>query len=128
MGCDAYSYAIRDVGGEKVHISRPKPYANKGFRTGDIVGCLISLPRRPSLEDKPVSDPARIKRQRRAFNYKSQAYFESAEYTPSKEMDALIDRDGKLAAAAKVESQAQEINGGDMPKKQMGATDRKSVV
>ncbi|KIS01066.1 compass component bre2 [Cryptococcus deuterogattii 2001/935-1] len=121
VGCDAYSYAIRDVGGEKVHISRPKPYANKGFKTGDVVGCLITLPPRPSVEDKPPSDPARIKRQRRAFNYKNQAYFESAEYTPSKEMDALIDRDGKLAAAAKAESQAQEANGGDMPKKQMGA-------
>ncbi|WVQ77153.1 hypothetical protein IAR50_006836 [Cryptococcus sp. DSM 104548] len=100
VGCDAYSYGIRDATGEKVHLSRPKPYAGKGFKTGDIVGCLIKLPPRPTLEGKPAYHPAHVKRQRRAFNYKSQAYFESAEYIPCKEMEALIDREGKLAAAA----------------------------
>ncbi|TYJ55711.1 hypothetical protein B9479_003618 [Cryptococcus floricola] len=100
VGCDAYSYGIRDATGEKVHLSRPKTYARKGFRSGDVVGCLIKLPPRPSLEGKPTYHPAHVKRQRRAFNYKSQAYFESAEYAPCREMEALVDRDGKLAAAA----------------------------
>ncbi|WVO16419.1 hypothetical protein L204_104094 [Cryptococcus depauperatus] len=104
VGCDAYSYAIRDVNGEKVHLSRPKSYAGMPFKTGDVVGCLISLPPRPSPDNFPKNHPARIKRQRRPFNYKGQAYFESAEYSSCKEMDVLIDRDGKLAAELATQS------------------------
>ena len=47
VGADAYSYGIRDVDGSKVHISRPKPYA-QGFGTGDVVGCMITLPPYPN--------------------------------------------------------------------------------
>ncbi|KAK6910419.1 hypothetical protein I203_104451 [Kwoniella mangroviensis CBS 8507] len=105
VGSDAYSYAIRDVNGEKVHISRPRPYAGKSFQTGDIIGCLITLPKRPP-PPSGKNDPAKIKRLRRQFVYKNQSYFESNEYIPSKEMDSLIDREGKLSAEKK-----QELNG-----------------
>ncbi|OCF31049.1 hypothetical protein I316_07320 [Kwoniella heveanensis BCC8398] len=100
VGADGYSYAIRDVGGEKVTLSRPKAYANREFTTGDVIGCLINLPPRRDPVDEPKNDPKYIKRQRRHFNYKGQSYFESSEYMPSKEMDAMVDREGKLAAAA----------------------------
>lgn len=121
-GLDAYSYGIRDATGEKVTLSRPKAYAELGgkggFGTGDVVGCLISLPDR-SVEDedqsmgrregKPLSnrdpvrkssakdefDPSWIKRKRIPIRYKGQLYFESMEYTVPKEMEALVARDGR---------------------------------
>jgi COMPASS component BRE2 len=90
VGFDAYSYGIRDVTGEKVTISRPKPYG-RSFSTGDVVGCLISLPNRPELDD----DAHGVQRVRKPFRYKGQLYHEMTEYTASREMDALIDREGK---------------------------------
>ncbi|WWC70513.1 uncharacterized protein I206_104464 [Kwoniella pini CBS 10737] len=110
VGSDAYSYGIRDVNGEKITISRPKAYSSKPFQTGDIVGCLIHLPSRPATDNLPRSDPGRIKRTRRQFIYKNQSYFESAEYMPSKEMDSLIDREGKAIAEKKAaEKKAAEL-------------------
>ena len=72
VGTDGYGYAIRDVGGEKVHISRPKPYG-RSFKSGDVIGCLISLPQRQI-------DPETIKRKRTAIRYKGALYFEMDEY------------------------------------------------
>lgn len=93
IGMDGYSYGIRDVSGEKLHLSRPKPYA-KAFGTGDTIGCLITLPKRPEGE------MAKIKRKRVPIRYKGQLYFEMDEYGVQKEMEALVDREGKGAAAA----------------------------
>ncbi|WRT66057.1 uncharacterized protein IL334_003009 [Kwoniella shivajii] len=109
VGADGYSYAIRDVGGDKVTLARPKPYG-ESFQSGDVIGCLISLPTRPSSDNLPREDPGKTKRQRRHFLYKNQSYFESAEYMPAKEMEALVDREGKLAAAQKA-AEAVVING-----------------
>lgn len=108
VGMDGYGYAIRDVNGDKVHISRPKPYG-KSFKTGDVVGCLINLPQRHDSLD-------RIKRKRVGIKYKGNQYFEMDEYPVSKEMEALVDREGKVAAAAKAAAEAakEELN---MPKK-----------
>ena len=87
VGMDAYGYGIRDVGGEKVHISRPKPYG-KSFGTGDVIGCLITL---------PPYKPKEIRRKRIPIRYKGQLYFEMDEYGVQKEMEALVDREGKAA-------------------------------
>lgn len=108
IGMDGYGYGIRDVNGDKVHISRPKPYG-KSFKTGDVVGCLIKLPPRHDSLDQ-------FKRKRSYLKWKGNFYFESAEYTPQKEMEALADREGKIAAAAKAAAEAakEEVN---QPKK-----------
>jgi COMPASS component BRE2 len=101
VGLDAYSYGIRDVGCEKVHISRRKVYGdpNRHLRTGDIVGCLITLPPRPKADDsKP--DPGIIKRKRAPLKFKGQMYLESEEYRPAREMEAKVDREGKLVREA----------------------------
>ena len=98
VGMDAYGYGVRDVGGEKVHLSRPKPYG-RGFKTGDVIGCLINLPERPE-------DLSKIKRKRVAIRYKGQLYFEMDEYAGQKEMEALVDREGKVAAAARAAAEA----------------------
>ncbi|WVF71780.1 hypothetical protein IAT40_006588 [Kwoniella sp. CBS 6097] len=113
VGADGYSYGIRDVGGEKVTLSRPKSYANREIKTGDVIGCLISLPPRRDPAEEPKNDPRYIKRQRRHFNYKGQSYFESSEYMPSKEMDAMVDREGKLVAAVATEENNENghVNG-----------------
>lgn len=90
-GLDGYSYAYRDMTGEKVHLSRLRPYG-KSFKSGDVIGMYISLPsprRQPDRKDP--YDPARIKRERIAIEFKGQEYFESLEYAQSKEMIALMD-------------------------------------
>ncbi|WVR07321.1 hypothetical protein IAU60_004362 [Kwoniella sp. DSM 27419] len=119
VGADGYSYAIRDVGGEKVTLSRAKPYGRE-FVAGDVVGCLITLPPRDDPSSLPKADPAHIKRHRRHFNYKGQSYFESPEYLPSKEMDALVDREGKGTSAPTTADTNGETNNGGPGKK--GAT------
>ena len=96
VGMDGYGYGIRDVGGEKVHLSRPRPYG-RSFKTGDVVGCLITLPRH---------EDTRIRRKRVPIRYKGQLYFEMDEYGVQKEMEALVDREGKAAAAAKAAAEA----------------------
>lgn len=93
VGACGYSYGIRDVNGEKLHIARPKPYANKPFSTGDVVGCLISLPKRSEPENR--DDAAYVKRWRVPLRYKGQQYFEQDEYPIQKEMEALVNREGK---------------------------------
>lgn len=100
VGMDGYGYGIRDINGEKVHLSRPKPYA-RTFKTGDVVGCLISLPARNQAEDE-----AKMRRKRIGIHYKGQHYFEMDEYGVQKEMEALVDREGKVAAAAKAAAEA----------------------
>lgn len=105
---DGYSYGIRDVNGDKVHISRPKPYGTP-FKTGDVVGCLIKLPPRQDSLDQ-------FKRKRSYLKWRGNYYFESDEYTAQKEMEALVDREGKVAAAAKAAAEAAKEEG-NQPKK-----------
>ncbi|GFZ44210.1 hypothetical protein JCM24511_01931 [Saitozyma sp. JCM 24511] len=120
VGSDGYSYGIRDVGGEKLHLSRPKPYG-RSFSSGDVVGCLITLPSRPKPSRGPdPADTSLVYRRRVPIHYKGQWYFEMSEYLPAKEMDVLVDREGKLAAAkaAAEAAKAEEVNG----RKKKGAT------
>lgn len=97
VGVDGYSYGMRDRTGEKVHLSRLKPYS-KPFRTGDVVGLYISLPPKKQPNPKDPDDPAQLKRERIAIEYKGQEYFESVEYPQEKEMMALMDLKKKARA------------------------------
>ena len=115
VGMDGYSYGLRDVGGEKVHLSRTKAYG-RAFKTGDVVGCLITLPPR-------TEDLSKLKRARLPLKYKGQQYFEMEEYVVQKEMEALVDREGKVAAAAKAAAEAaREAAEEDKVKVKKGAT------
>ncbi|TFK88791.1 hypothetical protein K466DRAFT_598347 [Polyporus arcularius HHB13444] len=96
-GYDGYSYAIRDKTGEKVHLSRPRPYG-RPFKTGDVVGMYICLPPRRKPDKRDPYDPAQIKRERIAIEFKGQEYFESLEYAQSKEMIALMDANDRAKA------------------------------
>ncbi|KAF8758862.1 Set1 complex component ash2 [Rhizoctonia solani] len=94
VGLDGYSYGMRDKTGEKVTLSRPKPYG-RPFRTGDVVGLYISLPSRREAQPGDPADPARIMRKRIPIQFKHQLYFESVEYRVSKEMEALLEQNNK---------------------------------
>lgn len=89
-GLDGYSYGMRDRTGEKITLSRPRPYG-KPFRTGDVVGLYISLPLRREANSKDLNDPARIVPKRTPIQYRGNSYFEASEYLPSKEMAALME-------------------------------------
>ncbi|TCD65629.1 hypothetical protein EIP91_002434 [Steccherinum ochraceum] len=88
-GLDGYSYALRDKTGDKVHLARPKPYG-RSFGSGDVIGMYISLPPRREAELNDPRDPRHIKRERIAIEFKGQEYFESYEYSQSKEMLSLM--------------------------------------
>ncbi|KAF8491944.1 hypothetical protein JB92DRAFT_2752573, partial [Gautieria morchelliformis] len=98
VGLDGYSYGMRDTTGEKVTLSRPRPYG-RPFGTGDVVGLYISLPPRRQPNPMDPDDPAHIHRERIPIDFKGQEYFESLDYPQSKEMIALMDRPSKAAKA-----------------------------
>lgn len=110
VGLDGYSYGIRDKTGEKTTLSRPRPYG-RPFGSGDVIGMYISLPprRKPSPDDP--NDPAHIKRERIAIEFKGQEYFESLEYPQAKEMTSLVDYSGKAAAANSASLPSAAITG-----------------
>ncbi|KIK97408.1 hypothetical protein PAXRUDRAFT_31803 [Paxillus rubicundulus Ve08.2h10] len=98
-GLDGYSYGYRDKSGDKVTLSRPRPYGRR-FRTGDVIGMYIYLP--PMREPDPADpyDPAHLKRERIAIEFKGQEYFESLEYAQSKEMIKLMEFTNKASVTA----------------------------
>ena len=102
VGVDGYSYGIRDKTGEKVHLSRLKPYS-KSFGNGDVVGLYISLPPKRQPDRNDPEDPAHLKRERIAIEYKGQEYFESVEYPQEKEMMELMN----------LKKKARKEDGGD---------------
>jgi len=110
VGFDAYSYGIRDVAGQKVHMSRPKDFFPPGedLREGDVVGLEIRLPSE-HLHRKIVQgryNPAvdlldegthtlaeeapNIVRDRIPIRFKAHIYFEKIDYHNSKELDDLM--------------------------------------
>lgn len=97
-GLDGYSYAIRDKTGDKVHLSRPKPYG-RTFGSGDVIGMYISLPPLKKPNPRDPHDPANIKRERIAIEFKGQEYFESYEYSQSKEMLSLMNSNDRGKAS-----------------------------
>lgn len=90
VGIDGYSYGIRDKTGEKIHLSKLKPYGDP-FGSGDVIGVYVDLPPvREAIPNDP-HDPARIERRRIPIRYRRQLYFESPEYPISKEMEDLAE-------------------------------------
>ncbi|KAL0947071.1 hypothetical protein HGRIS_013212 [Hohenbuehelia grisea] len=107
VGLDGYSYGVRDKTGEKVTLSRPRPYG-KPFRSGDVIGMYIALPPRRKANKNDPHDPAHLKRQRIPIDLKSQAFFEALEYPQAKEMSSLMDYSGKSVNSAPVPSSSKK--------------------
>ncbi|KAJ7694215.1 hypothetical protein B0H17DRAFT_475849 [Mycena rosella] len=117
VGLDGYSYGYRDKTGDKVTLSRPRPYG-RPFSSGDVIGMYISLPPRRQANPKDPHDPARIKRERIAIDLKGQEVFEILEYPQSKEMAALmVDYSGKSSASASIPSSSKKIASGKLPER-----------
>lgn len=114
VGLDGYSYGYRDKTGEKVTLSRPRPYG-RAYGTGDVVGMYISLPPFRKASKKDPHDPAHIKRERIPIDLKGQEVFEMLEYPQSKEMTSLMDYSGKSTNSASVPSIAKKTVSGKIP-------------
>jgi COMPASS component BRE2 len=110
VGFNAYSYGLRDVAGQKVHLSRPLDYFPDGeeVQVGDVVGIEIRLPSEslhrkivegnynPAVDLDDDEDPeggraaAPIIRDRVPITYKGQLYFEHIEYQADKSLQEFI--------------------------------------
>lgn len=109
VGFDAYSYGIRDVSGEKVHMSRPKDFfpAGEGILEGDVIGLEIQLPSehlhrkimsgqynpvvdQADEEPPPTAEAHNIVRDRIPIRFKSNTYFEKFEFHTTKELEDLM--------------------------------------
>jgi COMPASS component BRE2 len=90
VGFDGYSYGLRDITGQKVHMSRPRPFMDS-FGTGDVIGMHICLPPLPKQEEEEGTKSApKIFRDRIPIRFRGQLYFEQPDYVSSKEMDELM--------------------------------------
>ena len=106
VGFDSYSYGIRDVAGQKVHVSRPADFfpVGENIIEGDVVGLEINLPtlqlhRRvvgedfhphadvPGSELPPGPGLNNVIRDRAPIRAKNQQYFEQSEYGSTKELE-----------------------------------------
>jgi COMPASS component BRE2 len=121
IGFDAYSYGLRDVAGQKVHMSRPVDFfpPDVSIVEGDVIGLEINLPslalhqkiidgdnynpavdiEDPSQPISPASHAPNIVRDRIPIPYKSNMYFEQFEYAPTKELEDLCHPTSSTAAA-----------------------------
>ncbi|KAF5365718.1 hypothetical protein D9758_003278 [Tetrapyrgos nigripes] len=117
VGLDGYSYGYRDKTGDKVTLSRPRPYG-RPFESGDVIGLYISLPSLRKPNKKDPHDPAHLKRERIAIDLKGQEVFEIQEYPQSKEMIALMDYSGKSSNTASLPSVSNKKAGaGKLPER-----------
>ncbi|KZF21257.1 hypothetical protein L228DRAFT_284312 [Xylona heveae TC161] len=109
VGFDAYSYGFRDVGGQKLHMSRPKDCFPPGedIQEGDVIGLEINLPSlalhrkvvggyyNPAVDFSTDTDDHSIEapdviRDRVPIRYKAHLYFEQFEYHATKDLEELM--------------------------------------
>lgn len=118
VGFDGYGYALRDLNGQKITLSRPQDFMSEGFSTGDIIGFLVDLPPlakqresntrfasefkpqqrkrkkmpQPTLEEEEriMNMHGNILRDQVPIKYKSGLFYEQFEYTKTKQMDHLL--------------------------------------
>jgi len=106
VGYDAYSYGFRDVGGQKVHMSRPKDFfpAGENMEEGDVIGLEIQLPSENlhrkvvqgsynpavDMDDEEFGSSAEgpnIVRDRVPFRFQTKLCFEKIDYHTIKELE-----------------------------------------
>lgn len=130
VGFDAYSYGLRDVAGQKVHMSRPKDFMSQGdeLREGDVVGLEINLPSlalhrkvidgsfnkavdtADGLNEQQGIEPSDTIRDRVPIRYKAQLYFEQFEYHPTKELEELMNPSPVISNNAAASTSAPNPN------------------
>ncbi|CAO1598603.1 transcription factor, contains a PHD finger motif [Xanthoria calcicola] len=120
VGFDAYSYGLRDVSGQKIHLSRPKDFvpSNESFCEGDVIGLELTLPSlalhrkvvegsynkavdvSDDLDPHPAAEASDFVRDRVPIRYKGVVYFEQFEYSSSKDLEDLMNPAPSLSNAA----------------------------
>lgn len=136
VGFDGYGYGIRDLTGHKMTLSRPKEFmtehGHSGFGSGDTIGFLVHLPplhehRKavadyintikedpPKKKKKKDVDPElfnrhnNIVRDQIPIKYKSALYYEQFEYTPTNQMDHLLNPVTVFGEKAVLEKRASD--------------------
>lgn len=127
VGLDGYSYGYRDKTGDKVTLSRPRPYG-RPFGPGDVIGMYISLPPRRQPDKNDPLDPAHLKRERIPIDLKGQEVFEILEYPQCKEMMVLMDYSGKTTSSASVPSSSKKTANGKQPERGPAPTGAKPAA
>ncbi|ROT39424.1 hypothetical protein SODALDRAFT_294892 [Sodiomyces alkalinus F11] len=113
VGFDAYSYGLRDKMGQKVYMSRPKPFFPPGedLCEGDVLGLEIQLPSE-RLHRKVITgqynagidsvqgigenygertaEAPNIVRDRIPIRFKAHIYFEKIDYHTTRELEDLM--------------------------------------
>ena len=105
VGFDAYSYGLRDVGGQKVTRSRPVDFAEADLCEGDVIGLELTLPslsfhrkvvegvynKAVDVSDDPESSASNeapdIIRDRVVYRSRNRLYFETYEYQYTKPLE-----------------------------------------
>ncbi|TVY15826.1 Set1 complex component ash2 [Lachnellula arida] len=126
VGFDAYSYGLRDAQGQKVFMSRPKDFFPPGqdIQEGDVVGLEINLPSEalhrkvveghynPAVDladdEAPLIETSDIIRDRVPIRFKAHLYFEQIEYSPSKELEELMNPSPVISSAGGLGGAGQE--------------------
>ncbi|KAI1172897.1 hypothetical protein F4777DRAFT_483719 [Nemania sp. FL0916] len=128
VGFDAYSYGLRDVAGQKVHMSRPKDFfpAGEDIREGDVIGLEIRLPSEhlhrkvvqgqynPAVdlneEDELALEATNIVRDRIPIRFKAHIYFEKIDYHTTKELEDLMNPSPMAVPGHSSHRQAEKPN------------------
>jgi COMPASS component BRE2 len=125
VGFDAYSYGLRDVGGQKMWMSRPKDFFPKGedINEGDVIGFEINLPSEslhrkvvdgsynPAVdfgEDENVGERPHVVRDRVPIRFKTHLYFEKIDYAPVKELEELMNPSPLVAPSGGLNGSGQK--------------------
>ena len=105
VGFDAYSYGLRDVGGQKVTRSRPVDFAEADLCEGDVIGLELTLPSlslhrkvvegvynkavdvSDDLDPSASSEAPDIIRDRVVYRSRARLYFETYEYQYTKPLE-----------------------------------------
>lgn len=140
VGFDGYGYGLRDLNGQKITLSRPKNFM-EGFGSGDTIGFLVDLPslseQRSHMQLKEAQNQIRKKRrtnrsaddEERKLNlhnnvvrdqvpikYKNALYYEQFEYTPTKQMDHLLNPVTVFGEKAVLEKSSSKPSVPEIPK------------
>ncbi|VDK43076.1 unnamed protein product [Anisakis simplex] len=59
-GYNSFSYGWRSRKGTVFHQAKGKHYASKGFKEGDVLGCLVSLPLTPADRDYKFASSSNV--------------------------------------------------------------------
>ncbi|KAH9423128.1 Set1/Ash2 histone methyltransferase complex subunit ASH2 [Dermatophagoides pteronyssinus] len=75
IGYDKFGYSCRSLKGTKFHESIGKHYMDGGYDIGDVIGCLIHLPR-PKDVTSAISMLPKTYKDKPLFKFKSFLYFQ----------------------------------------------------